>query len=260
VISWNGGRHHASRGEAKGFCYVNDIVLAIMELRKKPVPPPAPTSPSTSEDERDSPSPPRNSAPPKKLSKILYIDLDLHHGDAVESAFLPSPHTLTLSLHLHAPLFYPSTGSLDSSGPSNPRAAGKGHALNLALESGLGGESLKRVWEVIEKVTESFGPDAVVVQCGVDGLNGDPCKVRDKPRHLSVITNRLMYSTSTQEWNLSLTDFGNCIKSVLDWNLPTLLLGGGGYSAPNAARTWTYLTSICVSLIRSRPRSLLSQD
>jgi histone deacetylase 8 len=167
-----------------------------MELRKKPVPPPSPPSPSPSDDERDSPSPPRSSAPPKKLSKILYIDLDLHHGDAVESAFLSSPYTLTLSLHLHAPLFYPSTGSLDSSGPSNPKAAGKGHALNLALESGLGGESLNRVWEVIEKVKESFGPVAVVVQCGVDGLNGDPCKVRFEMPHLSVITNRLMHSTS----------------------------------------------------------------
>ncbi|GAA5969094.1 hypothetical protein JCM3765_003436 [Sporobolomyces pararoseus] len=234
AISWNGGRHHASRGEAKGFCYVNDIVLAIMELRKKPVTPPARSpSPSPNDDENVSASPPPPQQPPKKLSKILYIDLDLHHGDAVESAFLSSPYILTLSLHLHAPLFFPSTGSLSSCGPTNSKAAGRNHALNLALEPGLGGESLKRVWETVENVKESFGPDAVVVQCGVDGLYGDPCK----------------------EWNLSLEDFGNCISSVLDWKLPTLLLGGGGYSSPNAARTWTYLTSICLN----RPLSPTSQ-
>ncbi|GAA5945080.1 uncharacterized protein JCM15063_001653 [Sporobolomyces koalae] len=201
AIAWTGGRHHASRGEAKGFCYVNDIVLAIMELRKKPL-----------------------SSSRAKLSKILYLDLDLHHGDAVESAFFASPFILTLSLHLHAPLFYPNTGALDSSGPLNPKAQGRGHALNLALESGLSGPSLERIWQVIENVKTSFAPDAIVVQCGLDGLNGDPCK----------------------EWNLSLSDYSNCIASVLAWNLPTLLLGGGGYNSPNAARTWTHLTSLCL--------------
>lgn len=187
AISWNGGRHHASRGEAKGFCYVNDIVLAIMELRKKPVPrSPSPSPlPSPDEPEEEKTRSPRRlprPSPPKKLSKILYLDLDLHHGDAVETAFLSSPYILTLSLHLHAPLFYPSTGSLDSSGPTNPKAAGKGHALNLALESGLSGDALRRVFETVENVKESFAPDAVVVQCGIDGLNGDPCKVSSLSR------------------------------------------------------------------------------
>ena len=34
AINWSGGLHHAKRGEASGFCYVNDIVLAILELLK----------------------------------------------------------------------------------------------------------------------------------------------------------------------------------------------------------------------------------
>lgn len=34
AINWAGGLHHAKRGEASGFCYVNDIVLAILELLK----------------------------------------------------------------------------------------------------------------------------------------------------------------------------------------------------------------------------------
>jgi acetoin utilization deacetylase AcuC-like enzyme len=32
AINWSGGLHHAKRGEASGFCYVNDIVVAILEL------------------------------------------------------------------------------------------------------------------------------------------------------------------------------------------------------------------------------------
>jgi histone deacetylase 1/2 len=31
-INWSGGLHHAKKGEASGFCYVNDIVLGILEL------------------------------------------------------------------------------------------------------------------------------------------------------------------------------------------------------------------------------------
>lgn len=69
---------------------------------------------------------------------MLYLDLDLHHGDGVESAFFSSPHVLTLSLHLFAPLFFPATGALDSTGPTGARAPAAGHALNLALEPGLG--------------------------------------------------------------------------------------------------------------------------
>lgn len=32
AINWAGGLHHAKKSEASGFCYVNDIVLAILEL------------------------------------------------------------------------------------------------------------------------------------------------------------------------------------------------------------------------------------
>ena len=32
AINWSGGLHHAKKGEASGFCYVNDIVLAILEV------------------------------------------------------------------------------------------------------------------------------------------------------------------------------------------------------------------------------------
>lgn len=52
-LSWSGGLHHAKRNAASGFCYVNDIVLAILELLKY-------------------------------HARVLYIDIDIHHGDGVE--------------------------------------------------------------------------------------------------------------------------------------------------------------------------------
>ena len=35
VMNWSGGMHHAKKGEASGFCYINDIVLGILELLKE---------------------------------------------------------------------------------------------------------------------------------------------------------------------------------------------------------------------------------
>ncbi|CAN0355238.1 unnamed protein product, partial [Discosporangium mesarthrocarpum] len=52
-INWSGGLHHAKKSEASGFCYVNDIVLAILELLKH-------------------------------HARVLYVDIDIHHGDGVE--------------------------------------------------------------------------------------------------------------------------------------------------------------------------------
>ena|ERR1700721_2500716 len=62
IRSWSGGLHHAKRNAASGFCYVNDIVLAILELLKY-------------------------------HSRVLYIDIDIHHGDGVEEYF-KSPRSL----------------------------------------------------------------------------------------------------------------------------------------------------------------------
>ncbi|SCV72039.1 BQ2448_4733 [Microbotryum intermedium] len=219
AIAWTGGRHHGKRGVAAGFCYINDIVLAIQELRSPPKSRPRPPlhSPPESYDE----PPPRK---PAKISRVLYLDLDLHHGDGVESAFFTSPYVLTLSTHLHAPLFFPSTGSLDSHGPSTGNASY--HALNLALEPGLSSSTLLRLFESsIDPIFRAFDPDAVVVQCGADGLQGDPCA----------------------EWNLSAYGMGEIVKKVVEgWGRKTLLMGGGGYDNANAARCWAYLTSVAL--------------
>lgn len=79
-----------------------------------------------------------------------------------------------------------------------------------------------RIFKLFHRIVESYQPSAIVVQCGADGLNGDP----------------------VGECNLTLETFGVCLREILGNDLPTLVLGGGGYSFTNAARLWTYLTSV----------------
>lgn len=192
AINWNGGWHHAQRDGAEGFCYVNDIVLAIHKLREK-------------------------------FSRILYIDFDLHHGNGVENAFAFTPHVLTLSLHKHEPGFYPGTGGLLDVGLGR----GRYYSVNVPLKDGVRDDNYFTLFQCIaNKVWCTFHPDAVVVQCGADCINGDPACA----------------------FNLTPRGIGQCVEKVLAWNLPTLFLGGGGYNLPNTARCWTYLTSIIVGL------------
>lgn len=209
AISWTGGRHHGKRGQAAGFCYVQDIALAILELRRPPI------------HDRDSLTEPQ----PPRIRRVLYLDIDIHHGDGVEASFYTSPYTLTLSMHHHDVSFFPTTGALSSTGPAKGPAAC--HALNVALRDGLSSQSLLRLFDsCVQPIYDIFKPDAVVLQCGCDGLAGDPVK----------------------KWNLDLTGMGEVVRRVVhDWGKITLLLGGGGYDNANAARCWAYLTSVAVS-------------
>jgi acetoin utilization deacetylase AcuC-like enzyme len=76
-MHWAGGRHHAHGDKASGYCYVNDCVLGLLELRQV-------------------------------FGRVLYIDVDVHHGDGVERAFYHSSGVFTLSFHHYAPTFFPS--------------------------------------------------------------------------------------------------------------------------------------------------------
>lgn len=200
AINWQGGRHHARKSKASGFCYVNDIVLCIQKLRTK-------------------------------FSKVFYLDLDLHHGDGVETAFARSSKVAVMSVHRYDTGFYPGSknGSLEYQGGGTSsnisNAPGVGYTINIPTKRGFSGTSLERVFkEVIDTyVTEVFEPDCVVVTVGCDGL------ARDEHR----------------EWNLSVPDYESVIrKYVLEkWNLPTVFLGGGGYHHTDTARCWTFLTA-----------------
>ncbi|EOD30033.1 DNA-lyase, partial [Emiliania huxleyi CCMP1516] len=85
AINWAGGLHHAKRSEASGFCYVNDIVLAILQLLKV-------------------------------HARVLYLDIDIHHGDGVEEAFFTTDRVMTVSFHKYGDFFFPGTGDVKDVG------------------------------------------------------------------------------------------------------------------------------------------------
>ncbi|KAH9896667.1 histone deacetylase complex protein [Cubamyces lactineus] len=216
AISWDGGRHHAQKSCASGFCYVADCVLAILVL-KRAVPP--------------------QLGMPQLKPRVMYLDLDLHFSDGVSEAFSlassgsGTPQVLTFSIHHTAPGFFPIS---DLAGLPDPSSSSfDPFTLSLPLERGASNATFARIWPIIQQVKDAFQPDYVVVQCGVDGLAGDP------------------YAT----WNWSLGGEGGLgwyIEHICRWGCKTLLLGGGGYKSPNVARAWTYLTSIALG----RPLSL----
>lgn len=185
AINWYGGRHHCQKNRAAGFCYVNDIVMAINVLRRS-------------------------------YRKVFYLDLDLHHGDGVESAFEHSSSVLTCSIHRYDVGFFPGTGSLKSNTATK---------VNIPTEKGLSDETLATIMaEIVFPVILKFKPDAFVVQLGCDGLSTDPAK----------------------EWNLTIKGMGSIVEDLLRFvePKPCLFFGGGGYNHTEAAKFWTYITSI----------------
>ncbi|OBT62823.1 hypothetical protein VE03_07685 [Pseudogymnoascus sp. 23342-1-I1] len=192
AINWAGGLHHAMKSHASGFCYINDIVLGILELLRH-------------------------------YPRVLYIDIDVHHGDAVETAFLTTDRVMTASFHQYSPStgFFPRTGSVGDVG----RGKGRNFSVNFPLSKGIDDASYKGIFEpVIEEIMARFCPSVIVLQCGADSLN------QDKLGGL----------------NLSMRGHANCIEFVKRLSVPTLVLGGGGYTIRNVARTWAYETGVLV--------------
>ncbi|KAJ5615874.1 hypothetical protein N7537_000988 [Penicillium hordei] len=189
AVNWAGGLHHAKKSEASGFCYVNDIVLGILELLRF-------------------------------KQRVLYVDIDVHHGDGVEEAFYTTDRVMTCSFHKYGE-YFPGTGELRDIGVGQ----GKNYAVNFPLRDGITDVTYKSIFEpVIKSVMEWYRPEAVVLQCGGDSLSGDRLGC----------------------FNLSMRGHANCVNFVKSFDLPTLVLGGGGYTMRNVARTWAYETGILV--------------
>ncbi|OBZ75060.1 Histone deacetylase phd1 [Grifola frondosa] len=177
AINWSGGLHHAKKAEASGFCYVNDIVLAILELlRYHP--------------------------------RVLYIDIDIHHGDGVEHAFYHTNRVMTVSFHKYTGDFFPGTGKLDDNGTG----LGKHFCINVPLKDGIDDDMYLTTFKtVIEDAVTAFRPTAIVLQCGADSLGCDRLGA----------------------FNLSIAAHGECVNFVRKFNVPLLVVGGGGYTIKN---------------------------
>jgi acetoin utilization protein AcuC len=130
-----GGTHHGLPDRANGFCYLNDVVLAIKVFQRQ------------------------------GLRRIVYVDLDAHHCDGVEAAFAGDPGVRMISVHEEGR--WPFTGALGDT------AAGS--AFNLPVPKGYNDSEARAVLqELILPRTAAFAPDALVLQCGADSLTEDP--------------------------------------------------------------------------------------
>jgi len=200
AINWAGGLHHARKDEASGFCYVNDVVLAIIELLRY-------------------------------HARVLYIDIDVHHGDGVQDAFYTTDRVMTVSFHKYGNNFFPGTGDTSELGAK----AGKYYSINVPLRDGIDDRSYVGLFKpIIQAVMDFYRPSAVVIQCGADSL----------------------YSDRLGCFNLSVQGHAECVKFVKSFNIPMLVVGGGGYTIRNVARCWTFETAVCLDMDQNIPNEL----
>jgi len=186
----SGGYHHAQPEAAAGFCYINDMALACLVLTDT-------------------------------FDRVLYLDIDVHHGDGVQDFFYGRSDVMTMSFHETGDLLFPGTGYPRDIGTGD----GKGYSVNVPLPPGTYDEAFVRAFEgVAPPLVKAFDPDVVVYEVGADGLAGDP--LADL-----ALTNNL-YAELTRQ----VTGFGK----------PVLATGGGGYYPENAARAWALVWSILV--------------
>ncbi|KAL2041998.1 hypothetical protein N7G274_005186 [Stereocaulon virgatum] len=195
AINWSGGLHHAKKTEASGFCYINDIVLAILQLLLY-------------------------------HPRVLYIDIDVHHGDGVEQAFWSTDRVMTLSFHKYNRAeFFPGTGALDDTGPLRNDSPGAHHSLNVPLHDGIEDDQyIKLFQDIVRPCVRTYQPTVIVLQCGADSLGGDRLGC----------------------FNVNIKAHGACVAFIKKFGLPMLVLGGGGYTARNVAKAWAYETSLCI--------------
>lgn len=140
----------------------------------------------------------------KYHARVLYIDIDIHHGDGVEEAFYCTDRVMTLSTHLYRPeWFFPGTGSLSEIGEGQ----GRGYSVNVPLVEGCTDDDFMFMFKpILERIMDVFKPTAICLQCGADGLVGD----------------RLGTFNMTVQGHAAAVDY------VKSFNVPMLVLGGGG--------------------------------
>ena len=126
-----------------------------------------------------------------------------------------------MSFHKYTGDFFPGTGKLDDNGAG----LGKHFCLNVPLQDGIDDEMYLTIFKtVVDDTVTSFRPSSIVLQCGADSLGCDRLGA----------------------FNLSIAAHGECVDFVRKFNVPLLVLGGGGYTIKNVSRCWTYETAVLV--------------
>jgi acetoin utilization protein AcuC len=182
VFNPSGGFHHAHRAAAAGFCYLNDVVLSAMMLERQGL-------------------------------RVLVIDLDAHHGDGVQDAFIDNPRVTTISIHESGNTLFPGTGFETEIGEGD----GRGHCVNLPLPVGTYDAIYYKAFsETVLPIAKRIDPDIVVLELGMDGLAVDPLA------HL----------------NLTSSVYAHMVADIVALEKPILAVGGGGYHPAKTVRAW----------------------
>jgi acetoin utilization protein AcuC len=190
AVNVYGGLHHAMRSYAWGFCVYNDPAIAIARLLEL------------------------------GAERVAYVDVDVHHGDGVEAAFLDDDRVLTISVHETGRYLFPGTGFPD---PARPLA------VNVPLEPGTGDAAWHEAFEaVVPERLAAFDPQVLVSQHGCDSHVLDPLA------HLSLTVDGQRRAAQR-------------VAELADelcggrW----VALGGGGYErAQVVPRAWTHLLAV----------------
>lgn len=183
-----GGWHHAHRAKASGFSYLNDAVVAINTMLAKG-------------------------------KRVVYLDVDAHHGDGVQEAFYDTDRVLTISLHQSGVYFFPGTGFENEIGVGK----GMGYSVNVPLlEHTDDALFMKAFDEVAFPLIAAFDPDLMVTQLGADTFRTDPLTLMEITTH----------------------SYTYILKKLKALELPWVAVGGGGYNMVNVARAWTLAWAI----------------
>ena len=190
VFNPAGGLHHALKEKASGFCIFNDIAVAINHLKTL-----------------------------DKTIRIAYLDIDCHHGDGVQWLFYDDPNVLTISFHQDGRFLFPGTGFINETGEGE----GNGYSINFPLIPLTNSKIfLKLFRKTVPKLLETYEPDILITQLGVDTYFDDP--LTQMGLSLSV------YRDIAQTMKTCSRDY--CQNK---W----LALGGGGYLMTVVPRAWT---------------------
>jgi len=184
----SGGFHHAGPEKAAGFCYVNDVAIACTVLAEA-------------------------------NKRVLYLDVDVHHGDGVQNAFYDRSDVMTISFHQSGRTLFPGTG-FESEIGTGP---GKGYCVNVPFPPETYDQAYIAVFRAIAvPLIKAYDPDVIVFELGADTLAGDPLA------HLQLTNNT----------------YADIIHILLGFNKPILMTGGGGYNVSNTVRAWALAWSV----------------
>lgn len=195
AVNFAGGMHHAAKNKASGFCIYNDAAAAIQRMLDQ------------------------------GAQRVVYIDVDAHHGDGTESIFWDDERVLTISLHESGLSLFPGTGFANDIGGKQAQ----GSAVNVALPAMTGDSGWMRAFHaIVPQLVHAFKPEIIVSQHGCDAHRDDD------------MTN-LKLSVDAQRQ--AALDIAQLADDVCEGRW--LATGGGGYNVTAVVpRTWTHLTAI----------------